>query len=363
MTWKLVVVETDGTPLGELTAATSRKIIWPLNDVANVAFTIDGQHSQAQLPVELVTDLVVYDDGGTKRFRGRLGSSGDQVSPSGEPANMTAVDYRGFLGRRIGPLGASYTALDQAEIAWALISGAQAMDAGDLGITAGVGDPTGVLRTIAFTDGAFVADSINQLASLDVGFEWEIDADLKLNIYYPQRGVDSAAVLEYPGTVASFTRTYDTTRFANAGQFSGASTLSPVTVQGSELPASPTPDVGTPGRMEFVASDSTITDPTVLGLRADYELLTEDAPPVGYQMVLRDGWWTPEQLWLGDTARLVLRSGRINEVSTQRVTQIEVDLGDDGGKTVTITTGPIPRDEGRDLQATIDRLTRLELAS
>ena len=257
-----------------------------------------------------------------------------------------------------------------AAIAWNLISSVQAFDGGDLGITSGAGYPTGIDRTIAFTDGAYVADSISQIAALGDGFEWEIDQLKRLNVYYPQQGRDSSVVLEYDssqkaggGSVVSFTRIYDTTKFGNAVRFAGDSTTTtPVIAESPELGTLPTPPGGSPGRMDLSLSDTTITDDTTLGLRAAYELSEDDQPPVGYQMVLRPGWWSPDQLWKGDTVQLVLRSGRINEMSRQRVSQIEVDPGDDGGEVVTITTGPIPPAEGSDSANQLRRLTRLELS-
>lgn len=362
MTWRLVVAQTDGTPVGELTVATSRQLIWPLDDVANVSFTIDGKHPQGRLPVEMVTDLLAYDNAGILRFRGRMGSSQDQVAPSGEPAQIKAVDYRGFLGRRMGPLASEFIDVDQGEIGWSLIEGAQTLDGGDLGITQGAGASTGVPRTINFTDGSMIADEINQIATLGDGFEWEIDPFLRFNVFYPQRGVDTEVVLEYGSTVVSFQRMLDTTKYASALRYAGAGDLVPVVVESTSLPSSPTPTLGTPGRVEMALSDSTITGDTVLALRAAYELSQDEKPPVGYQMVLRSGWWTPDVLWIGDTCQLELHSGRIDESSVQRVTQVEVDPGDDGGEMVTITTGPIPADEGTDIQKMLDRLTTLELA-
>lgn len=374
MAWHLVVAATDGTPIGELTAATQRKIVWPLNDVANVAFTIDGQHPQAQLPQELVTDLIVYDDGGTKRLRGRMGASSDNVAPSGEPAQLTATDYRSILGRRIDYVGPTFTLVDQARIAWELIEAAQALDGGYLGITPGVGwngsaFDTGVSRTITnLAAGAYVADEINMLAALDAGFEWEIDANLKFNVWSPQRGSNQsgAAILEYGGTVVSFQRTYDPTKFANAVRFSGDGAAGVSSVEATNLPgpgSNPAvPAVGTPGRIDIAVSDSTIIDPSLVALRAQYELSQDENTPSGYQMILRSGWWSPEVCWIGDTVQLVLKSGRINEISQQRITQVEVDPGDDGGEVVTITTGPIPTDGGTDIDDQIRRLTLLELA-
>lgn len=361
----MVVAEPDGTQLGALTIATARKIVWPNNDIPTASFTINGLDDQAALCTELATDLLVYKDS-ELWFRGRMGASADQVSPAGHTSNMNANGYRAILGRRVvQPTVFTFTDIDQGSIAWELIAAAQAMDGGYLGITPGSID-TGVGRTISFTTGTWVSDAIGQIASLAEGFEWEIDPLLRLNIYSPRRGADTDIVLDYRqtggGSVASFQRTYDPTVFGNALTYTGATTISPVTVESDELPHSAMPLPGTPGRFELVTSDTTISDSELLGLRANYELSQDDKVPCGYQMVLKSGWWTPEALWNGDTCRLELHSGRINESSRQRVTQVEVDPGDDGGEVVTITTGPIPSDQGTDVEALIRRLTLLELS-
>lgn len=354
MPWHFVLVNTDGSAIGELTAAKSRKVIWPLSDAASASFTIDGQHPQALLISELETDLIVYDDAGTKRFRGRLGTSGDQVAASGHQASFSAVDYRGFMGRRILWPGSTttFTAVDQALIPWVLISDSQGLPGGNLGITEGVGNPTGVIRTFTFAVGSKLSDLFSQVANVTNGFDYEIDPNLALNVFYPQRGSATQSVLEYGGTVLSFARTLDTSKFANAVRYSGESSLTPVTAVASSFSAA--------GRWESQVGDTSVLDQPTLTLKANQELATDEVPQPSYSMVLRDGWWSPEVLWLGDSAPIVLKSGRMNVISTQRLTQVDLDLGDDGGKTVTLTTGPIFEGDDLALKNALNRLDNLE---
>lgn len=352
MPWHFVLCQTDGTPLGELTAAKSKSVTWPLDDAASASFTMDGQHPQASLISELATDLIVYDEQGVKRFRGRMGTSGDTIAAAGHQSTFSAVDYRGLLARRIIISALPYGLTDQAQIAWNEILKTINLDG--LGITQGSGSTTGVSRVITFTVGQKISDAIDQLAKLNAGFEWEIDAKLAFNVYYPQRGASTSAVLEYGGTVQGVKRTLDSSTFANVVRFSADASV------GSTLLEEP---VLTPtGAFAVQVSDTTINDGTTLGLRANFEIARDSVLTPSYQLTLRDGWWTPAILWLGDTAQVVVKSGRINEISSQRVSQVQVQPGDNGGDIVTITTGPVPTDAGKDLQAALDRIYVVELS-
>jgi hypothetical protein len=354
MPWHFVLVETDGTPIGELTAAKAKKVIWPLDAAATASFTIDGLHPQALLPQELSTDLIVYDDAGVLRFRGRLGSSGDQVDTTGHLSTFSAVDYRGFMGRRILWPGntATFTTVDQSLILWTLIHDSQMLTGGNLGITRGIGATTGITRTFTFTVGSTIDSLAQQIAAVTDGFEYEIDAHLAFNVFYPHRGIARTVVLDYGGTVLKVARALDTSKFANALRYSGASTLTPVTAESSSF--------GPAGRWETQIGDTSILDQPHLVLKADYELANDEVPDPSYALTLRSGWWNPDKVWLGDTANVVVKSGRLNVVTTQRIAQVEVDLGDDAGERVILTVGPVPDAYHSDRKSILSRLANLE---
>lgn len=62
-----------------------------------------------------------------------------------------------------------------------------------------------------------------------------------------------------------------------------------------------------------------------------------------YTITLRQGFWEgPEHVWLGDTVRLIVDSGRLNDDVELRVTQVDITLGDDGQETVALTVGADP---------------------
>ena len=82
----------------------------------------------------------------------------------------------------------------------------------------------------------------------------------------------------------------------------------------------------------------------------------------GYSLQLAPGVWNgPETCWLGDTIRLVARSGHRLDVDTDvRIVEIGVDVGDDGGETVTLVCDRPPPDLFRASHADRSRLTNLE---
>lgn len=373
--WTFVLVQTDGTPIGELTQAKAKQVTWPLGDIPSASFTIDGRLSQAALILELATDLIVYDKAGVKRFRGRMGSSSDDISAAGHTSTFSAVSYEGIFATRRslrdstvgGTATTTFTDVDQGLIAAQLINDSENQPGNTPLVTPGTGLNTGVLRTIAFTVLSKIGDLINgQLANVDNGFDWEIDGDLKFNIYYPERGIVTPLVLEYDanggGNVLTVQRTVDTTNFGNVIVETGASSTTPVVVQVGA------PSLREAGLFETVIGDTSVIDQTTLTLKANLALEKSDTLVPTHVLTLRtkpttqypDGWWTPEKLWLGDTALVVVKSGRVADIAMERISQVQVAIGDDGGEVVTLTTGPVSQDQAQQLDAALNRITRLE---
>jgi len=351
--WKLVLCNTDGTQIGSLTAATSRKLTWVLDDAASASFTIPGTHKQAQGIVEASTDLVAYDRNGQKRFRGRIGPSGDDISSAGHVSTFSATDYRGLVGRRIIWPGSTlvFTTEEQVSIAWQLIADTQATTGGDLGITVGTSLTTSTPRSETYQEGALIGDTLKTLGDLAGGFDWEVDPDLKFNTFFPERGIDPGVTLSYPVQLSKVQRTVDTTLFGNAIRQSGDSTILPATAVGA---------IGAAGRWELQFGDTLILDEPTLTARATWQLAQSIEIDPSYVLTMKPGVWTPELLWLGDTMTLVVKSGRLDVNADFRVSQIEVALGDDGGETVTITVGPVIRNPNARLRLALQRLSKLE---
>jgi hypothetical protein len=341
--------------LGELTEAHDRKITWRLTDACDASFTIDARHELATLVDELTVDLVVY-HGDQRVFRGRLGTSGDDVDPDAHTLTLTAVDYTGILDRRI---------LRPPQAPWVFANVAQGSIVLQLlvwtgfqpgGAAVGVGSlpATSMLRTITFDPGKPIGEAIDDLAKLEQGFDWWVDHDLLVSLASPQRGVERDLTAEYGSTVTAVQRQFDPAEYANAVMVTGKEGVAPkfATV----------PDLATrrEGRIDIVESFPDIDSPTVLQARANQALTERSTVRPAYTCTMTPGVWTPGALWLGDVTWLVIRSGRLNLSRPERVTQIEVTVSDAGAEDVRITFGTVPAKLASRIRNTARRLDRLE---
>lgn len=330
-TWVVGGVPPSGTEQRELTKGRGRTVTWRVDAAATAQFTINGRSDEAAEIVELETDLTVYRDG-VKLFRGRIGPSGDDIGPSTHVAQFTAVDYRGMLAyRQIGAAGRIFAATSQATIPWTLISESQALSGGNWGITNGIGSTSAVNRDRTIDPGKPVMEVINEIGRLDNGFEWEIDAALALNRWYPTRGTANGVVLDYGGLVAKVHRQLDPKDFANSVLVTGAQGLTPV--------ASVTAGIGTDpkGRLETSKGYPSITEQSTLNDRGPWLLDQTSVLRPTNSVTLRPGrWGGPTHIWLGDPVTLAINSGRLAVNDSHRVVEISVQPGDDGTETVTL---------------------------
>lgn len=66
---------------------------------------------------------------------------------------------------------------------------------GDMGFVMGTVSGTLVTRRRGYCVGVVIGDAIRELASLDRGFDWEVDADGSVNLWNRTRGVDTGLTL------------------------------------------------------------------------------------------------------------------------------------------------------------------------
>lgn len=120
--------------------------------------------------------------------------------------NIMAQDVSSYLKERVIAADTKFTKKRFAYAAWKLIQDAQALTNGDLGITLGqdaLTNPTGSW-SYAKKSGIKIYDAISKLASGTNGFDWEIDPDRQLNMYYPRLQPTSNITLEYGGSIRSY---------------------------------------------------------------------------------------------------------------------------------------------------------------
>jgi hypothetical protein len=367
--WRFLISDVNGNIQGELLGAKSRAITYLLHDRTIATGSINGRDPQAELLQETTSDLIVYREP-KKIFRGRMGTTSDTIDQDSHDVQWSAQDYRGMLSRRIVPEGGlTYTNVDQSTIAWNLINASQAQTGGNWGITRGMWTPS-VNRTAAYVAGTYLDQAITDLSNLDAGFDYEIDANLMFKTWpVPStalytglgRGQNIGMVLTYGDNVRHVYRTIDTTQFSNVIRLSGSSTTGSV-LTSVDVVGLYTGNFGQAGRWETQLANSDITDVTRLTAAA-LAALTEQALLIpSFQLTLTNGWWDPDQLWLGDIVRVVLHSGRLVDDWTARVIQISVTLGDDSNEeNVVITVGTLIGNLLKRIQAqetSINKVTR-----
>lgn len=330
-------------PHRQLTAAHGRTVTWRTSGHAFAQFSIDGRNGEAAAIVDRESDLWVWRDG-VLMFRGRIVSGTDQVDATSHRCQFNAIDYRGMLGlvAKVEPPVPVFTADDQAQIAWSLISDWQALDGADWGITEGVGATTGVPRDETdITPGAPVAEVIDRLANRENGFEWEISPDLKLNRWHPQRGSDNNVVLDHGGTLASVST--QTGEFANVGIATGKDTTTPAVFEHPSLTGDQR------GRWPVVGSYPSVTLQDTVDGKAQWLASQGVTIERQWRAVMSPRRWTGrDHVWLGDTVHLVVKSGRLQVPKVpHRVAEVQVVLDANGEETVTfglngIEAGAVP---------------------
>lgn len=344
--WRILIGPPTGGYEAELTAAQSRKLTVRLTSPSELAFGLNARLPQADSIEELVTDAHVLwtsAEGVTHRlFRGRIGPTGDSGDADGHNMTATALDYRALLRRRrlYSDSQLTWTGTDQAEIALALVTQTQARTGGALGISkawTGV-EPTGVERDRTYEAGDSIGDRIQELSEVIDGFNWDITATsasaLSLEVFYPERGNDRGVVLEYGGMVAKFSREVQTSDYANAQRYTGESALTASELAAADLATRPE------GRWDAVFGDSGLTTQGALDDRAAWQLDQSQVISPPYTLTLRRGVWRgPDHIWLGDTVRVIIRSGRLRVDTSIRVFELAFTLDADGGETVEVTLG------------------------
>jgi hypothetical protein len=331
------------------------------------SFTVDGRDPQSPQWEDLAADLRVYRNGVLLPAAFRLGPTDDEIDENEHRVQVSGYDYKAVLGRRMLHSGdtLSWTSTDPATIAWNLIQNTQARPGGRLGISRGPGvvAGTGGSVTVTYPVGDMIADKITELAQTSPGFDWDIlwqsenDPALAVWPLPAGRGQNKGVALELGGAlVQKMSRVVDPGSYGNCGLITGDPSL---TLTAQDLAAS---DIATrhEGRWEFTQATSA-TNQAQLNNLAPWFLARQMVLSPGYAVTLQQGaWGGPGHIWVGDTVRLRLRSGRLNVDALYPVTEITMTPGPDDDETVVIGCGWIPPAEGKRIRDVLRRLDRLE---
>lgn len=320
-----------------LTRAENKSVTFDLYEPHQCSFTIDGKHPEASLVNELIHDVVAAREGEIL-FRGRIGSSSDSIDSDVHTVTFTANSYKAMLDRRVlhDTYDTTSGAVEQEEIAWEAIETSQNHIAGDLGITRGSDQQTGVLRADEWDIGTYIGEMIDDMSSRQYGFDWEIDEYLVFRVWPSFRGTNKGFPLEYGGTAVSVDRVFDASAFANWVWTQGT-VASTSTWRGQYMSGLSSRPEGL-WEMTQSAPDSRTADE--LTAIAAGELAKASSAVPAYTFTLRQGDWTgPDDFWLGDTVPVIIRTGRLNVVENYRVFRMVFNIDPNGLEELVVTAG------------------------
>ncbi|MBT2466557.1 hypothetical protein J7E97_01430 [Streptomyces sp. ISL-66] len=250
-------------------------------------------------------------------------------------ANLTSGE-RGDLGLRIQAGGwASYldhravfdtqqaTAVDQFDIVRGLIDYSASLAGGDIGIEYDAEQLSGVLRDRTYRryDHPRIREVIDQLASVEGGFEWRIASyrdpatgrrvkGLQLGAPVIRTG-ESEIVLDHPGPILSYDWPIDATVRANVWQSRGASDNRNQTAESLPLMSELLVDeeqlkAGWP-RLDGTSDYTTVTDPETLGAHARADLAGALTPHLIPELTIALDRVALSPALLGATVRVRIR--------------------------------------------------------
>ena len=354
------------TEIAGIYHARGRRLERTLNKSASFTFTVDGRSDVAKLITEMETDVVVWRD---SIMYGRfiVAQSEDQITADSHTTTFTCHDYFAMLDRRYTSKVMTYAQQPQGLIVHDLFAratiflttadqtknflpgsylpvGVFPMNADGSGAS-GWGTP----RDRTYTAHSSIGKLITDLSAVIGGFDFDIlplDGEDRLRVFNDGQGVDNpAAVLEYGGNVAALTRSVNSADFANdvrtIGQATGGADVPPPTAEAWNDDAN---DVGlTPvGVWQEMDNAADVTVADTLSEQAAGRLDASGVLVPSYSVALRPGTYTEGWLRMGDTVPLVIRTGRLDVVSSVRVVGLAFDISEDGPETVTLTVGRPP---------------------
>lgn len=201
-------------PEQEVTTSGSVTIIYDLETGTNLQFVTRAGAPEAAFIDELATDVWLLGDVLQARFR--AWAVWQEWYENGQDNVSTmAVTYKKLLSRRfvVGSGGLSFTDTDIGQIIWGMWQHTQAQIGGNLGITLGTPNTTGIIRTRTYKQG----ENLGQQAEneYDEGIWWDIDQNLVFTAGPQSDGEYLATPLHLGANVRSMQRASGSD-FANA---------------------------------------------------------------------------------------------------------------------------------------------------
>lgn len=268
--------------------------------------------------------------------------------------NITAREFESYFERRRITSDTVFTNQDQLLVARTLITNAQAVANGNIGVQVGT-ETSGVLisRTYYNYELKQVYQAVQDLSRADNGFDFNINVAYDpitnvptktLVLGYPRSGTaysstnPNALVFVFPaGNIVEYEYPEDGSIAANTIYGSGAGSnegkIRTTQTDAAKLAA------GWP-RLEDVANYSDVTDQTLLDKLAQGQVLAVSYPPTTIKVVV-PAYVTPtlNDYNIGDSCRLIITDERFPNTldAIYRIVGLSVQPGEDGPERVTLT--------------------------
>lgn len=362
-------VDANATIIAELSEARSRRLEQKLNYYSTLTFSIDGRSPGAALIKELEHDVIAwrwdeYSGTDVAMVRAIVSQTEDVISENVHTLNVTAHDYLSMMQRRCTPnaIGSPGTPSTMSQDAWVEMFRYIAVDIarnrlGDryfmpgsyLPLVTTLVNPDGtgrsdsnVSRDREYGDATNLGKAIDDMASDLGGFDYDAlpnaNGDDRLRVFYPAQGITrSEPMLEYGSTLAAVTRTVNSQAYANYVQVVGNTIEGEGTMYSDAyLPESYGTRVGLWGdwiNASDVSVQSTL-DEKCQGTLADAGVLTPT-----YSITLSPDVFAYNRINMGDNVRVIIKSGRLNVDTYERVVGRNFAISDDGTEDVELTVG------------------------
>lgn len=312
-------------------------------DGVSATINIPGERTELSFVTELVTNVLLYSDK-VLAYQLRIMDAEDTFNENGHTVSLTCNSYEAILARRIlfneystGP-PPNGLAIDQHEIAWQLISYTQQWD--DIGIRKA---PVGTWQASPYKQnrimerGQTIVEAINQAAEMDNGFDWWIDANIRLHAQTKRRLFDTGLDLIWGAKARSVTRSSASDTYDSVVMVAGASSETQLESGATFPPPNPATRSATSkpfGRWERAYVYGDLFVQADVNAKAEYHVKEASARKATYRIILEYGVWN-QTIRPGGLFSLRVRSlPRLDFRVRCRIEELAIRIGASGEEEV-----------------------------
>lgn len=294
----------------------------------------------------LITDLVLYRD--NKVFeRFRVFDDTDVFDVNHHYVTFRCATYEAIFARRLLQVDWDGESGDQHTLAWRLV---RHMESEALLYDIPLNQPadyvlSGTTRSRTIKRGVTIAAALDDLASVDGGFDWWLSTDQNEELFFhvqtPRRFRNLDRDLGWGQGFSDITRDGSAEDYASRVLTIGSQQT--VTIPGGNTYPPPPPvllrtDPMLYGLWEKAFNYSDVLTVATLQDRAKWNLTEATALRATYKCKFEPGLWTPEAFKIGDIFTLNIDSPpRLVKRDPVRVEEIQVEILPDGAENVTVS--------------------------